>query len=74
MPNVQYVYIHEFAMCFLMLENPFIVLKSIIFIFINYISIHKSSFKTFVGILMILNGVYDKFYGYSFEMFWADRT
>ena len=40
MPNVQYVYIHKFAKCFLMLENPFIILKSIIFIFINSISIY----------------------------------
>ena len=40
MPDVQYVYIHKFAKCFLMLENPFIILKSIIFIFINSISIY----------------------------------
>ena len=70
MPDVQYVYIHKFAKCFLMLENPFIILKCIIFIFINSISIYKSGFKNFVGILMILNGVYDKYFGYSFEMFW----
>ena len=70
MPDVHYVYIHKFAKCFLMLKNPFIILKSIIFIFINSISIYYSSFKSFVGILMILNGVYDKYFGYSFEMFW----
>ena len=40
MPDVQYVYIHKFPKCFLMLENPFIILKSIIFIFINSISIY----------------------------------
>ena len=70
MPDVQYVYIHKFAKCFLMLENPFIILKSIIFVFINSIFIYESSFKTFVEILMILNGVYDKYFGYSFEIFW----
>ena len=37
------------------LKIHFIILKSIIFIFINSISIYKSSFKAFVGILMILN-------------------
>ena len=38
MPDVQYVYIVKFAKCFLKFENPFIILKSIIFIFINSIS------------------------------------
>ena len=69
MPDVQHVYIHKFAKCFLMLENPFIILKSIIFIFINSISIYQSSFKTFVGTLMYLNGVFDKYFGYYFEIF-----
>ena len=58
MPDVQYVYIHKFAKCFLMLENPFKIIKNIIFIFINSVSIYQSSFKTLVGILMILNGVH----------------
>ena len=40
MPDVQYVYIHKFARCFLILVNPFIILTSIIFIFINSISIY----------------------------------
>ena len=40
MPDVQYVFIHKFAKRFLMLENPLIILKSIIFIFINSISIY----------------------------------
>ena len=60
MSDVQYVYIQEFAKFFLIFENPFIILKSFIFIFINSIYIYWSSFKAFVGILMILNGVYDK--------------
>ena len=62
MPDVQYVYIQKFTKCFLIFENPFIILKSIIFIFINFISIYWSSFKAFVGILKILNGVYDKYF------------
>ena len=62
MPGVQYVYIQKFAKCFLIFENPFIILKSIIFIFINSISIYYTSFKAFVGILMILNGIYDKYF------------
>ena len=70
MPNVQYVYIQKLAKCFLIFENPFINLKSIIFIFMNSISIYYSSFKAFDGILRILNGVYDKYFGYSFEMIW----
>ena len=70
MPDVQYVYIQKIAKCFLIFENSFIILKSIIFIFINSISIYWSSFKAFVGILMILNRVYDKYFGYTFEMFW----
>ena len=70
MPDVQYVYIRKIAKCFLIFENPFIILKSIIFIFINSISIYQSSFKAFDGIqLMILNGVYNKYFGYSFEIF-----
>ena len=60
--DVQYVYHQTFAKCFLIFENLFIVLKSIIYIFINSISIYWSSFKAFVGILMILNGVYDKYF------------
>ena len=70
MPNVQYVYIQKFAKCFLIFENPFKILKSIIFIFINSISIYWSSFKGFVGILMILDGVMMSIFGYAFEMFW----
>ena len=70
MPDVQYVYIQKFAKCFLIFENQFIILKSIIFIFINSISIYWSIFKAFVGILMILNGVYDKNFLIPFEMFW----
>ena len=70
MPDVQYVCIQKFAKCFLIFENPFMILKSIIFIFINSISIYYSRFKAFVGILMTLNGVYDKYFGYSSEMFW----
>ena len=66
MPGVQYVYIQKFAKCFLIFENPFIILKSIIFIFINSISIYWSSFKAFVGVLMILNGVYDKYFWIRF--------
>ena len=62
MPDVQYVYIQKFAKCFLIFENPFIVLKSNIFAFINLISIYLSSFKAFVGILMIKNGLYDKYF------------
>ena len=46
-PDVQYVYIRKFAKCFLIFENPFIILKGIIFIFINSISIHLSSFNAF---------------------------
>ena len=34
MPDIQYVYIQKFAKCFLIFENQFIILKSIIFIFI----------------------------------------
>ena len=49
-----------------MLENPFIILKIVIFIFINSISIYWSSFKVFVVILMILNGVYDKYFWIRF--------
>ena len=45
MPDVQYVYIKKIAKCFLIFENPFIIVKSIIFIFINSISINKSSLK-----------------------------
>ena len=33
MPNVQYVHIHKFAKCFLILENPFIILKKVSFLF-----------------------------------------
>ena len=66
MPDVQYVYIQKFAKCFLIFENPFIILKSIIFIFTNSISIYLSSFKAFVGVLMILNGVYDKYLWINF--------
>ena len=40
MPDVQYVYIHKFAKFVLILENPFIIFKSIIFISINSISIY----------------------------------
>ena len=39
-PDVQYVYIQKFAKCFLIFVNPFIIFKSIIFIFINPISIY----------------------------------
>ena len=70
MPDVQYVYIQKIAKCFLIFENQFIILKSIIFIFINSISIYWSSFKGFVGILMILDGVMMSIFGYAFEMFW----
>ena len=66
MPDVQYVDIQKFAKCFLIFENPFLILKSIIFIFINSISIYWSSFKAVVGILMILNGVYDKYFWIRF--------
>ena len=66
MPDVQYVSIKKFAKCFLIFENPFIILKSIILIFINSISIYWSSFKAFVGVLMILNGVNDKYLWISF--------
>ena len=62
MPDVQYVYIQKFAKCFLVFENPFVILKSIIFISINSISIYWRSCKAFVGILMILNGVYKYFW------------
>ena len=40
MPDVQYAYIQKFAKCLLIFENPFIILKSIIFIFINSIPIY----------------------------------
>ena len=40
MPGVQYVYIQKFAKFFLKFENPFLILKSIIFIFINSIFIY----------------------------------
>ena len=66
MPDVQYVYIQKFAKCFLIFENPFIILKSIIFIFTNSISVNWSRFKAFVGVLMILNGVYDKYFWIHF--------
>ena len=66
MADVQYVYIQKFAKYFLIFENPFIILKTIIFIFINSISIYKSSFKAFVRILMILNGAYDKYFSIRF--------
>ena len=59
MPDVQYVYIQKFAKCFLIFENPFIILKGIILI--NSITIYMSSFKAFVGTLMILQWGYDKF-------------
>ena len=49
MHDVQYVYIQKFVKCFLIFENPFKILKSIILIFINSISIYWSSFKAFVG-------------------------
>ena len=71
--DVRYVYIQKFAKCFLIFENPLIILKSIIFIFMNSISIYWSSLKAFVGILMMLNEVYDKVFGYAFEIF-SDRT
>ena len=74
MPDVQNVYIQKFAKCFLMFEHPFIILKSIIFIFINSISIYWSSFKALVGVFMILNGVYDNNFGYAFEMFWRIKV
>ena len=74
MPDVQYVYIQKFAKCFLFFENPFIILKSIIFVFINSVSIYMSSFKFFVGILMILNGVYDKYFLILILNVLADRT
>ena len=57
MPDVQYEYIQNFAKCFFIFENSFIILKSI-----NSTSIFKSSFNPFVGLLMILNGVYDKYF------------
>ena len=60
--DVRYVFIQKFPKCFLIFENLLITLKSIIFIFINSISIYWSSFKAFVGILMILNEVYDKYF------------
>ena len=60
MPDVHYVYIQKFAKCLLIFENPFIILKSVIFILINSIAIYWSSFKAFVGVLMFLNGIYDK--------------
>ena len=69
MADVQYVYIQKFTKFYLIFEHPFIILKSIIFIFINSISIYWNSFKAFVGILIILNGIYNKF-GCAFEMFW----
>ena len=55
-------------------EISFIILKNIIFIFINSISIYWSCFKDFVGILMILNGVNDKFFWIRFLNILADRT
>ena len=66
MSDVQYVYIQKFATCFLIFENPFIILKNIIFIFINSISNYWSSFKDFVETLMILNGVYDEYFWIRF--------
>ena len=74
MPDVQYVYIQKFAKCFLIFENPFVILKSTIFTFINSISTHWSSFNDFVGILMILDGVYDKYFWIRFCNVLADRT
>ena len=73
MPDVQYVYIQKFAKCFLRFENPFITLKSMVFIFSQLNFYLLEQFKAFVGILMILNVVYDKYFGYTFEML-ADRT
>ena len=73
MPDVQYVYIQKLAKCFLIFENPSIILKSIIFIFINSISIYYGSFKA-VGILMIFNGVYDEYFWILFWNVFADRT
>ena len=66
MPDIQYVYIQKFAKCFLIFENPFMIFERIIFIFINYISIYWSSFKYLVEILMILNGVYDRYFWIRF--------
>ena len=40
MPDVQYEIIQKFAKCFLIFENPFIILKSIIYIFNNSIYIY----------------------------------
>ena len=74
MPDVQYVYIQTLAKCFLIFENPFIILKNIIFIFISSISIYWSSCKAFVGILIIINGVYDKYFWIRFLNILADRT
>ena len=33
MPDVQYVYIQKFAKCFLIFENPFLILKKYHFLF-----------------------------------------
>ena len=57
MPDVQYVYIQTLAKCFLIIVNPFIILKiSFLFSSIPFLFIGA------VGLLMILNGVYDKYF------------
>ena len=40
--DVQNVYIRKFAKCFFIFENPFIILKSISFIFIRHVKINGS--------------------------------
>ena len=45
MADVQYVYIQKFAKCFLIFENTLIILKSIIFIFINSIIFIRAVLK-----------------------------
>ena len=52
----------KFAKCFLIFENPFIILKvSFLFSSIPCLFI-RAVLIFFVGILIILNGVYDKYF------------
>ena len=62
MPDVQYVYIRKFAKCFLIFENPFIILKGIIFISSTPFLFIRAVLMLLLKILMNLNGVYDKYF------------
>ena len=69
MPDVQYTYIQKFSKRFLVFENPFIILKRIIFLF----SSTPLLFIRAVLKLLLVKNINDfKWgFGYSFEMFWG---